>query len=80
VNDRFQIGLHHRVVKQERPGNDDGSFVIAGYTSAIVVIGSWPYADPNYHLETDTPELTDVAGAAKTVQAVLAAALTLDLE
>lgn len=80
ANDRFQIGLEHRVVKQERPGNDDGSFVKAGYTSAIIVIGSWPYADPNYHLETDVPELTDVAAAAKTLQAVVAAVLTLDLE
>ena len=78
VNDRFQVGLEHRVVKQDRPGNDDGSFVKEGYTSAIVVIGSWPYADPNYHLETDTPDLTDVATASKSVQAVLAAVLTLD--
>ena len=80
VNDRFEIGLQHRVVKQDRPGNDDGSFVKAGYKAAIIVIGSWPYADPNYHLETDTPELTDVAAAAKTLQAVLGAVLTLDRE
>ena len=52
----------------------------AGYTSAIIVIGSWPYADPNYHLGGDTPDLTDVAGAAKTLQAVVGAVLTLDLE
>ncbi|MHB8902531.1 MAG: M28 family metallopeptidase [Thermoguttaceae bacterium] len=80
ANDRFRIGLEHRIVKQERPGNDDGSFVKAGYKSAIIVIGSWPYADPNYHLETDIPELTDVAAAAKTLQAVVGAVLTLDLE
>ncbi len=80
VNDRFEIGLQHRVVKQERPGNDDGSFVKAGYKAAIIVIGSWPYADPNYHLETDTPELVDVAAAARTLQAVVGAVLTLDRE
>lgn len=78
ANDRFQLGLQHRIVKQDRPGNDDGSFVKEGYTSAIIVIGSWPYADPNYHLETDIPEHTDVPHAAKTLQAVLAALLTLD--
>ncbi len=80
VNDRFEIGLQHRVVKQDQPGNDDGSFVKAGYKSAIIVIGSWPYADPNYHLETDTPELVDVAAAAKTLQAVVGVVLTLDRE
>ncbi len=78
VNDQFKLGLEHRVVKQDRPGNDDGSFVKEGYTSAIIVIGSWPYADPNYHLPGDIPELTDVAAAAKSLQAVLAAVLTLD--
>ena len=79
ANDRFELGLEHRTIKQERPGNDDGSFVKEGYTSAILVIGSWPYADPNYHLETDVPELCDVPNAAKAVRATLAAVLTLDL-
>jgi peptidase M28-like protein len=79
VSDRFEIGLEHRTVKLERPSNDDGSFIKEGYKSAILVIGSWPYGDPNYHLETDVPELTDVDNAAKAVQAVLAAVLTLDL-
>ena len=78
ANERFELGLEHRVVKQKRPGNDDGSFVKVGYTSAILVIGSWPYADPNYHLETDVPELCDIANAAKAAQATLAAILTLD--
>lgn len=79
ANDRFELGLEHRIIKQKRPGNDDGSFVKEGYTSAILVIGSWPYADPNYHLETDVPELCDVPNAAKAVQATLASVLTLDL-
>ena len=78
VSERFELGLEHRSVKLERPSNDDGSFIKEGYKSAILVIGSWPYGDPNYHLETDVPELTDVGNAAKAVQAVLAAILTLD--
>lgn len=78
VNERFELGMEHRTVMLERPSNDDGSFIKEGYKSAILVIGSWPYADPNYHLETDVPELTDVGNAAKAVQAVLAAVLTLD--
>ena len=78
VNDRFALGLQQRIAKRSGPGDDDGSFVRAGYPAAIVNIGSWPYADPNYHGEGDIPERTDVANAAKTVQATLASILTLD--
>lgn len=78
VNDRFELGLEQRTVKRSSPGDDDGSFVKAGYPAAVVNIGSWPYADPNYHTEEDIPERCDVANAALTVQAILAAILTLD--
>jgi len=78
VNSRFAIGLEQRVVKRPGPGDDDGSFVKAGYPAAIVNIGSWPYGDPNYHTEGDIPERCDVANAAKAVRATLAAILTLD--
>jgi hypothetical protein len=37
-----------------------------------------PYVDPNYHAEGDIPERCDVANAALTVRATLAAMLTLD--
>jgi hypothetical protein len=80
VNLRFAIGLEQRTVRRTRPGDDDGSFVNAGFPAAIVNIGSWPYADPNYHAETDVPELCDVRNAAMAVQATLAAILTLDAE
>ncbi len=36
-------------------GGDDGSFVKAGYTASVTIIGSFPYADPNYHSEGDIP-------------------------
>jgi len=78
VNSRFAIGLEQRAVKRPGPGDDDGSFVKAGYPAAIVNIGSWPYGDPNYHTEGDIPERCDVPNAAKAVQATLAAILTLD--
>ena len=78
VVDRFDVGLQQRVVKRPGPGDDDGSFVRAGYPAAVVNIGSWPYGDPNYHGEGDIPERCDVPNAAKTVQATLAAVLTLD--
>jgi hypothetical protein len=78
VNDRFAIGLEQRTVKRTAPGDDDGSFVAAGYPAVVINIGSWPYGDPNYHGEGDTPERCDVPNAAKTVQATLAAILVLD--
>jgi hypothetical protein len=78
VNARFKIGLEHRVVKRSSAGDDEGSFVKAGYPAAIIFIGSWPYGDPNYHSEGDIPERSDVRNAAKQVQATIAAVLTLD--
>lgn len=78
VNARFAIGLEQRAVKRAAPGDDDGSFVRAGFGAAVINIGSWPYADPNYHAPGDIPERCDVANAALTVRATLAAMLTLD--
>ena len=78
VNARYGIGLQQRVAKRPGPGDDDGSFVKAGYRAAVVNIGSWPYGDPNYHAEGDIPERCDVENAAQAVQATLAAVLTLD--
>ena len=78
VNTRYSIGLEQRIVKRPRPGDDDGSFVLAGYPAAVVNIGSFPYGDPNYHLEGDIPEKCDVENAAMTVQATLAAVVTID--
>lgn len=75
---RYDLGLEQRVAKRPGPGDDDGSFVRAGYPAAVINIGSWPYGDPNYHGEGDIPERCDVPNAAKTVQATLAAVLTLD--
>ncbi len=80
VNTRFAIGLEQRAAKRTAPGDDDGSFVNAGYPAAILNIGSYPYADPNYHAEGDIPERSDVPNAAKAVQATLAAILTVDRE
>lgn len=78
VNARYAIGLEQRMVERSQPGDDDGSFVLAGYPAAIINIGSWPYGDPNYHAEGDVPESCDIKNAAMTVQATLAAVVTLD--
>jgi Zn-dependent M28 family amino/carboxypeptidase len=78
VSTRYGIGLEQRLVQRQQPGDDDGSFVQAGYPAAIINIGSWPYGDPEYHAEGDVPEKCDVKNAALTVQATLAAVVTLD--
>ncbi len=78
ANERFRIGLEQKIFQRPRPGDDDGSFVQAGYPAALLMIGSYPYADPNYHTEGDIPERTDVPNAAMTVQLTLAVVLTLD--
>ena len=80
VNARYSIGLQQRTAKRQRPGDDDGSFVLAGYPAAVINIGSFPYGDPNYHVEGDIPEKCDVENAAMTVQATLAVVVTIDRE
>jgi hypothetical protein len=80
VNARYSIGLEQRTAKRPRPGDDDGSFVLAGYPAAVINIGSFPYGDPNYHAEGDITEKCDVENAAMTVQATLAAVATIDRE
>ena len=78
VNDDYSIGLEQTTFKRHAPGDDDGSFVNAGFPAAIVNVGSHPYADPNYHLETDVPELVDIPNVAMATKAILAATLTVD--
>lgn len=78
VSEEYVPGLRASKVQRQSPGDDDGSFVNAGYPAAVIVIGSWPYADPNYHQAGDVPERVDVENAALSVQALLAAILRLD--
>lgn len=78
VNLRYSIGLEQRSAERTQPGDDDGSFIMAGYPAAVINIGSWPYGDPEYHCEGDVPANCDVENAAMTVQATLAAVATLD--
>ncbi|MBT3266420.1 M28 family peptidase [Candidatus Poribacteria bacterium] len=78
VNDHYGIGLQHQKVLRDRPGDDDGSFINAGFPMAIASIGSIPYADPNYHLESDTPDLVDIENVVMATRASLAAGLWVD--
>lgn len=78
LNIHHGIGLEQSKYKSESPGDDDGSFIRAGFPWAVLNIGSMPYGDPNYHTEGDTPDKTDFRNAALTVKLTLAAILYLD--
>jgi hypothetical protein len=78
VNERYGLGLIQTSRQRERPGDDDGSFVRAGFPRTIANFGCHPNGDPQYHLPGDVPERTDVRNATLTARAVLAAVLTLD--
>jgi hypothetical protein len=78
VNETYAIGLRQSCHQRPHPGDDDGSFVRVGYARAVANLGSWPYADAGYHLETDVPERVDVENVQMAAQATLAAVLTLD--
>jgi hypothetical protein len=78
VNARYALGLEQRSAPKPGLGDDDGSFIRAGFRATVANIGSWPYGDPNYHAEEDIPERCDVDNAARTVRATLASILILD--
>ena len=75
MNNTYQLGLHQRKQQRTRPGDDDGSFVNAGFKHAIINIGSYPYGDPHYHTEQDHPENVDFENLVLATQLSLAATL-----
>ena len=78
ANELYHVGLEQRAEKRKQPGDDDGSFVKAGYPAAIANLGSFPYSDPNYHEPGDTADKVDVPNVCMAAQAILAAALIAD--
>jgi hypothetical protein len=79
LNTHHGIGLEQSKSFSERPGDDDGSFIKAGFAWTVLNTGSIPYADPNYHTENDVAEKVDVDNAERTVQMTLAAILHMDI-
>jgi len=79
VNQCFNLGLCQSAKFEEHPGDDHGVFFRQGFRAAIMNIGSLPYADPNYHLLSDTPERVDIANVVASTRALLAASLILSL-
>jgi len=78
LNERHAIGLAQAKYRCDQPGDDDGSFIKAGIPAAVLNVGSFPYAEPHYHREEDTPETVDVTNVSLATQLSLAAVLHLD--
>ena len=78
LNENLSIGLIQSKYLSDSPGDDDGSFIKAGFPWSVLNIGSMPYGDPNYHQEGDTVDKVDYENAKVTVQLTLAAVLYLD--
>ena len=78
LNKNLGLGLEQTKFRSARPGDDDGSFINAGFPWSVLNIGSMPYGDPNYHTEGDTAEKVDYENATLVVKLTLAAVLHLD--
>jgi hypothetical protein len=78
LNTAYEIGLDLRVVFKERVNDDDGMFINAGFRHTVMNVGSFPYADSEYHLPGDVPERVDIENLRRSTQLVLAAVLDLD--
>ncbi len=78
VNNKYNIGLIQSKYKRQFPNDDDGSYIKAGIPVAVANIGSFPYAEPNYHIETDMPDIVDIENVWMSTKLSLASAVTLD--
>ncbi len=80
VIEEYGIPLEQHLYERQAPGDDDGSFVKAGFSAAIANLGSYPYANPDYHAETDTADRVDMENVALATQAILAAIMQVDAQ
>jgi len=78
VNEEYALGLRQEKFQRQQPGDDDGSFVKAGFGAAIANIGSYPYADSEYHKAGDPPDRVDLPNVLLAAQATLAAMVKVD--
>jgi hypothetical protein len=80
LNDRYDIGLTTSHFRSEQPNDDDGSFINAGIAAAVLHIGSFPYANPDYHASSDTADKVDIDLIKRSTRLSLALLLDLDRE
>jgi len=77
---RYDLGLEVRLAFKEHVNDDDGMFIKAGFRRTVMHLGSWPYADAEYHLPGDTPDRVDIENLAASTRLLLAALLELDAQ
>jgi hypothetical protein len=73
--ERYGIELDVSVFDKGTINDDDGMFIRAGFRRTVINIGSWPYADAEYHLVGDVPERVSIENAVRSAQLILAATL-----
>jgi hypothetical protein len=78
LNQKYKIGLEQSKYFSTKPNDDDGSFVRAGFPASVLNIGSFPYADSNYHSTNDKPEYVDLLNMKLATQLSLAFLAHLD--
>jgi Zn-dependent M28 family amino/carboxypeptidase len=78
LNQKYHIGLEQSQYFCAEPNDDDGSFVKAGFPASVLNIGSFPYADPNYHSINDKPDFVDLLNMKLATQLSLAFLVQLD--
>jgi hypothetical protein len=74
------IGLEVSVAYKQHINDDDGMFINAGFRTTVMNLGSWPYADAEYHLPGDRPERVNLENLKRSTQLILAAVLELDAQ
>jgi len=75
---KYGIDLEVSVGYKEHINDDDGIFINAGYRRTVSHVGSWPYADSEYHLPGDKPERVNIENLVKSTQLLLAAIQEID--
>ena len=76
---RNGIDLNAQIFFKENVNDDDGMFINAGFRRTVINIGSWPYADSQYHLPGDVPERVNIENMVRSTQLLLAAILEMDV-
>ncbi len=79
LNEQLALGLLQSKLRSEQPGDDDGSFIKAGFPWSVRNAGSIPNSHPGYHTEADTAETVDFENAMVTIKLTLAAIIHLDI-
>lgn len=75
ISKKYTPSLITSVFTKDDIGDDEGSFINAGFTNAVVNMGSFPYTDPQYHLRGDIPERVNIDNLVLSVQLILASIL-----